>query len=72
LEQTFQERTAALEADYKSKVDALAQRESELDKRQKDLDDRDNTHARWQIQQGLKEVLKQRNTDFSLTEKTGR
>jgi hypothetical protein len=70
LEESYANRLQALEAEFRVKTEALAKREADLDERKKLLDDRDNTHARRQIQQDVKAILKERNTDFSLTART--
>jgi hypothetical protein len=70
LDESYAARLQALEAEYRARADALAKREADLDERKKLLDDRDNTHARRQIQQDVKAILKERNTDFSLTPRT--
>jgi len=72
LDEAYQNRLSALESEHRSKEEALGRKEAELDARKKLLDDRDNTHARRQIQQDLKAVLKERNAAFSLTKETVR
>jgi hypothetical protein len=70
LDELHQAKLDALEAEYRAKTEAVDKRKESLDEREKSLDDRDNTHARRQIQLDLKQILKDRNVDFSLTQKT--
>jgi len=70
LEEAHQERLTALETEFRLKTDELSKREAAVDERKKLLDDRDNTHARRQIQQDVRSVLSERIKDFSLTKKT--
>ena len=67
LEESHRNRLESLEGEFRSRSDVLAKREVDLDERKELLDDRVNTHARRQIQQDVKAILKERNTDFSLT-----
>lgn len=52
------------------KEKALESYEDQLKKREKDLDDRDNRHARRQIRKDLQVALAARGEEFTLTEKT--
>jgi hypothetical protein len=71
-ETEYTARREQLDTEYKEKVDQLATREQALDERAKLLDDKDNTHARRQLQKELKTALRERNTSFALTRETER
>jgi hypothetical protein len=70
LDQESDARRAELESDYLAKTNALNERESALEARIKELDDRAPTHARRQLREDLKRILQQRNESFALTKQT--
>ncbi|CAO3404271.1 hypothetical protein [Azospirillum palustre] len=59
-----------LEAEHKLRLDNLDEEKQDLEKRRKELDDRDNTHARRQIRADLKKRIEDHAKSFSLTDGT--
>ena len=70
MEVDFDKRLQTLEKQYLEKDQQITKREEELERQKKELDDRSGRHARRQIYRDLKETLKERNAEFSLTKQT--
>lgn len=60
LEDEYSEKKALLESDITSQRESLKKLESDLEKRTKSLDDRDNTHVRREIRRDLNKILTDR------------
>lgn len=54
----------------KELLNEIKEKEALIEKRESELDDRSNTHARRKLREDLKNILKQRNTSFNLTSET--
>ena len=70
LDEGFQSKNAVLTGEHADKLAALRKKEEQFEKRRQELDDKDNTHARRDIQRKLLSELKSRQTLFGLTENT--
>lgn len=62
----------SLRKEHESKLDALKREVDSLEARRKELDDRDYMHARRAIRNDLRELIKTREQQFSLTSDTRR
>ena len=60
-----------LQGEHTERAKALQSREQELEKRQREVDDRSSRHARRALRQDLKGALAKRSEKFTLTAKTG-
>ncbi|MEM9108478.1 MAG: hypothetical protein AAGC72_00450 [Planctomycetota bacterium] len=63
---------ANLDKQHTNRVDQLDEREQALDARLKEIDDRDSKHARRKHQEDIKAALKTLDTNFKLSEGTGK
>lgn len=61
-----------LKEEFEIKEQKIKDRENELEKRSKDIDDNDNRTARRKIRLDLKDSLNKRSENFSLTESTNK
>jgi hypothetical protein len=61
---------ADLETEHQKKLEKLSEERAELDTLRQQLDDRNNTHVRREIRQKLKEQVKERYANASVTKKT--
>ncbi len=69
-EVNFEDRRAKLESDYQAQVFELQSAKEALDKRLKEVDDRDNTHVRRELRKALQDEIKNRQDTFHLTKDT--
>jgi hypothetical protein len=72
LEAEYSKRNENLSKDYEAKALELSNKEADLQKRLKEVDDRESRHARRQLRQVLKEELARRSQKFELTQGTRR
>ncbi len=70
LENEFKYSRSELEAEHKRRIAALDEEKSALEERRRELDDRDNTHARRQIRSDLKKRIEDHAKSFGLTNGT--
>ncbi|CAO3440154.1 hypothetical protein [Azospirillum endophyticum] len=70
LEVEYHEKKEHLDSQNKDQLEQLNALKDELENRKKDLDDRDNTHARRQIRNDLKNRIKDHSENFQLTRGT--
>ncbi|SFK87954.1 hypothetical protein [Falsiroseomonas stagni] len=70
LDRAAKEEKAKLFAEYEARVSAIKAEKAKLEEREKQLDDRNNTHARRDLQKNLQEHLAAYKTKFQLTEDT--
>lgn len=70
LEEKYEQRLAELDSQYKSRQTAISDRSKELDKLQKDLDDRAAKHARRQHYKDIKEKFRSWSEKFQVTKGT--
>ncbi|MBS1831008.1 MAG: hypothetical protein JST93_37290 [Acidobacteria bacterium] len=67
LKREFETKDMRREGEYSEKLRILEERQTELQRRESELDDRSNTHARRQLRAELKNDLKERSRSFSLS-----
>lgn len=72
LTTAFDEKSEALDAEHKERAAALQERENDLDKRRRELDDRSARHARREQSRALQEKISERSKKFTLTPDTQR
>ena len=72
LTSSFDERNRALEAKQEERTAALEEREGNLDKRRRELDDRSARHARREQSRALQQKISDRSERFTLTPDTRR
>jgi hypothetical protein len=70
MEESFAQRESALRTEYTELKAELANREAALAAEKKDLDDRSSRHARRQLAEDLKEILRNRAASFALSKAT--
>ncbi|OBT16581.1 hypothetical protein A9266_18425 [Vibrio tasmaniensis] len=70
LEKDNEEKRNQLELDYVTKQESLNKEFEELERKKKELDDSNNTHARREIRRDILKEIKSRQTKFSLTDGT--
>jgi hypothetical protein len=70
LEQKFDERENLLNAEFQKKEEGLAQKHQELEKRNKEIDDRASKHARRATRESLKEIFNKRAESFKISSGT--
>lgn len=70
LETENKETQNLLITEFNNRKQKLAEKETSLEQRAKELDDRSSKHARRQIRKDLKDELASRSQEFTLTEKT--
>ncbi|MBN8094390.1 hypothetical protein [Vibrio vulnificus] len=70
LEKSFEQRKKALEEKYSEAHKALEEEKKSLEARRKELDDKDNTHARREIRKDILREIKNRQQEFKLTQGT--
>lgn len=72
LENEYKARETNLEADFESKSKSLEQSQNDLKAQRDALDDKSNTHARRQLRKDIIAEIKNRQTEFKLTEGTNK
>ena len=72
LDSSFDDRKSKLEAEIEAERKRLNERSEALDARQKQIDDRDNTHVRRELRMSILEEVKARSAKFNLTKGTQR
>jgi hypothetical protein len=70
LENEINEKQVELSEEYKTKKDKLDKEKEQLEVRRKEVDDKDNTHARREIRRDILKEIKNRQDKFSLTQGT--
>lgn len=70
LARKYDERKDTLEAEASSARDEIRQQQAELDQTKRDLDDRNNTHARRELHRDLKTRIAQRADSLKVTPET--
>jgi hypothetical protein len=70
LEQVYGDKEVALEDGYQEAREALEEEKKTLEARRRELDDKDNTHARREIRKDILKEIKNRQQDFRLTQGT--
>lgn len=70
LASQFEDKKSELDSAYQVRVDELEQEREDLERRSRELDDRNNTHARRQLRQDLKDRLSSYKEKFELTQGT--
>lgn len=63
---------ASFEDEFNKKEESLQEQIDALDKKRKDLDDSSNTHARREIRRDILKEIKNRQTEFKLTDGTNK
>ena len=63
---------AEIDEDFRKKEEVLQKEIDALDKKRKELDDSSNTHARREIRRDILKEIKNRQTEFKLTEGTNK
>lgn len=72
LDSAHEQRLASLAAEKEANEAALKEERAALEARKKELDDRDNTHARRAIRGELIATIQQRQQSFTMSPQTGR
>lgn len=72
LEKDFRSRSEALDAEFEEKKRSFYEREESLERRLKEIDDRQNTHVRREIRKDILDEIKNRTEEFKLTAGTNR
>ena len=72
LEQSFQSEKEKLEGEHRAKNEIIETKAAELEKKLKEIDDRDNTHVRRSLRQELQQIIQSRSTEFKLTSGTNK
>lgn len=70
LQDLLERERATLANEHKERLDAIEKTKAQLAERERQLDDRNNTHARRDLQKNLQEHLASYKTKFELTEGT--
>lgn len=70
LEQSYESKGQSLEQKYSEAHKALEEEKTGLETRRKELDDKDNTHARREIRKDILKEIKNRQQEFKLTQGT--
>lgn len=70
LEKGFEEKEQSLEEKYAKAHEAFEAEKAALEVRRKELDDKDNTHARREIRRDILKEIKNRQKEFRLTQGT--
>lgn len=70
LDQSYENKRRSLEQKYSDAHQALEKEKKGLEERRKELDDKDNTHARREIRKDILKEIKRRQQEFKLTQGT--
>lgn len=70
LEQSYENKEQSLEQKYSEAHEAIEEEKKALEGRRKELDDKDNTHARREIRKDILKEIKNRQQEFKLTQGT--